>query len=409
MGIGHWAWRRDKVDKEEGGDKGETCSIINSPLSPLSPAPLLPCSPLPTPVMIYSDFISPQTQFYQLTVPFQLEGGETLTGVQIAYRTWGQLNAQGDNGVLICHALTGSADADDWWEPLFGSEKAFNPERDFIVCSNILGSCYGTTGPTTINPITGNPYGVSFPKITIRDMVHLQAVLLEYLGVQSLRLVIGGSLGGMQALEWALLYPEKVKAIAPIAVSGRHSAWCIGLSEAQRQAIYADPNWQGGNYTLDAPPNQGLGVARMMAMSTYRSWDSLTSRFGREYDTSEQFTIVSYLQHQGQKLTERFDANTYITLTHAMDRHNVARDRTSADLSDYESILQSIQQPTLVVAIDSDILYPPVEQQELANLIPNAQLGWLKSTHGHDAFLIDIAALNELLISFQQSLDFPAS
>ncbi|MDZ8139520.1 MAG: homoserine O-acetyltransferase [Nostoc sp. DedQUE04] len=359
--------------------------------------------------MIYSDFISPQTQFYQLTIPFQLEGGEVLIGVQVAYRTWGQLNAQGDNGVLICHALTGSADADDWWKPLFGSEKAFNPERDFIVCSNILGSCYGTTGPTTVNPITGNPYGVFFPKITIRDMVCLQVALLEYLGVQSLRLVIGGSLGGMQALEWALLYPEKVKAIAPIAVSGRHSAWCIGLSEAQRQAIYADPNWQGGKYTLDAPPNQGLAVARMMAMFTYRSWDSFTSRFGREYDASEQFTITSYLQHQGQKLTERFDANTYITLTHAMDRHDIARDRTSPDLSDYESILQSIQQPTLVVGIDSDILYPPVEQQELANLIPNAQLAWLNSTHGHDAFLIDMAALNQLLISFRQSLDFSAS
>ena len=359
--------------------------------------------------MIYSNFISPQTQFYQLTIPFQLEGGEALTGVQVAYRTWGQLNAQGDNGVLICHALTGSADADDWWESLFGSGKAFNPECDFIVCSNILGSCYGTTGPTTINPITGKPYGISFPEITIRDMVHLQAALLEYLDVQSLRLVIGGSLGGMQVLEWALLYPEKVKAIAPIAVSGRHSAWCIGLSEAQRQAIYADPNWQGGNYTLDAPPNQGLAVARMMAMSTYRSWDSFTSRFGRQYDASEQFAIASYLQHQGQKLVERFDANTYITLTHVMDRHDVARDRTVANLSDYESVLQSIQQPTLVVAIDSDILYPPVEQQELANLIPNAQLAWLKSTHGHDAFLIDMVELNEILISFRQSLDLSAS
>lgn len=359
--------------------------------------------------MIYSDFISPQTQFYQMTVLFQLEGGETLTGIQVAYRTWGQLNAQGDNGVLICHALTGSADANDWWESLFGSGKAFNPERDFIVCSNILGSCYGTTGPTTINPITGKAYGVSFPEITIRDMVHLQAALLEYLGVQSLRLVIGGSLGGMQVLEWALLYPEKVKAIAPIAVSGRHSAWCIGLSEAQRQAIYADPNWQAGNYTLDAPPNQGLAVARMMAMSTYRSWDSFTTRFGRQHDTSEQFAMASYLQHQGQKLVERFDANTYIILTHVMDRHDVARDRTVPNLLDYESVLQSIQQPTLVVAIDSDILYPPVEQQELANLIPNAQLAWLKSTHGHDAFLIDMAALNEILISFEQSLDLSAS
>ena len=350
--------------------------------------------------MKYSDFISPQTKFYQLSQPFPLESKEVLTEVQVAHRTWGELNAQGDNGVLICHALTGWADADDWWEPLLGSSKALDPKRDFIVCSNILGSCYGTTGPTSINPKTGIAYGASFPEITIRDMVHLQALLVEYLGIKSLRLVIGGSLGGMQVLEWALLYPEKVQALAPIAAPGRHSAWCIGLSEAQRQAIYADPYWQRGNYTVDVSPTQGLAVARMMAMSTYRSWESFTTRFGRQYDTSEQFRIASYLQYQGQKFVERFDANTYIILTRAMDSHDVAR------LSqDYESILQSIHQPTLVVAIDSDILYPPVEQQELANLIPNAQLVWLESTHGHDAFLIDMTALNELVISFLEDLN----
>lgn len=354
--------------------------------------------------MNYSDFISPQTKFYKLSEPFQLESGETLIGVQVAYRTWGQLNAQADNGVLICHALTGWADADDWWEPLLGSLKALDPDCDFIACSNILGSCYGTTGPTSINPKTGVPYGASFPEITIRDMVHLQALLVEYLRIKSLRLVIGGSLGGMQVLEWALLYPEKVKAIAPIAAPGRHSAWCIGLSEAQRQAIYADPNWQGGNYTLDASPSQGLAVARMMAMSTYRSWESFTTRFGRQYDESEKFAIANYLQYQGQKFVERFDANTYITLTRAMDCHDVA-----GSSRDYESVLQSIYQPTLVVAIDSDILYPPVEQQELVDLISNAQLAWLKSTHGHDAFLIDMARLNDLVISFRQSLNLTFS
>lgn len=347
--------------------------------------------------MKYSNFISPKTQFYQLSIPFQLESGEVLIGVQVAYRTWGKLNANCDNGVLICHALTGSADADDWWQPLFGSGKAFDIDQDFIVCSNILGSCYGTTGATSINPNTGKVYGVSFPEITIRDMVHLQAALLEYLGIQSLRLVIGGSLGGMQVLEWAVLYPERVRAISPMAASGRHSAWCIGLSEAQRQAIYADPHWQGGNYTIDALPAQGLAVARMMAMITYRSWDSFTTRFGREYDVSAQFSIASYLQHQGQKLVERFDANTYITLTKAMDSHDVARNR-----QDYQSVLKGIRQPTLIVGIDSDILYPPVEQQELADLISHAQLGWLKSTHGHDAFLIDMEVLNELVLSFRE-------
>lgn len=229
--------------------------------------------------MNYQHFISPQTQYYHLPMPFELEGDEVLTGVEVAYRTWGKLNLEGDNGVLICHALTGSADADEWWEGLFGSKKALDSDRNFIVCSNILGSCYGTTGAISINPQTGIRYGRSFPAITIRDMVHLQAALIKYLGIKSLQLVIGGSLGGMQVLEWALLYPEIVQAIAPIATSGRHSAWCIGLSEAQRQAIYADPNWLGGDYTPEQPPNQGLAVARMMAMSAYRSWQTFTESF----------------------------------------------------------------------------------------------------------------------------------
>lgn len=350
--------------------------------------------------MKYQHFISPQTQYYHLSQPFELEGGEVLTGVQVAYRTWGKLNSQGDNGVLICHALTGSADADDWWKDLLGSNKALDSDRDFIVCSNILGSCYGTTGATSINPQTGIPYGASFPVVTIRDMVRLQAELIKYLGIKSLQLVIGGSLGGMQVLEWALLYPEIVRAIAPLATSGRHSAWCIGLSEAQRQAIYADPHWKGGNYTEEQPPKQGLAVARMMAMSTYRYWHSFTERFGRQYDASaDQFAIASYLQHHGQKLVDRFDANTYITLTKAMDHHDIAQGK------DYESVLQSIQQPTLVVGIDSDILYPPIEQQELADFIPNAQIAWLNSIYGHDAFLIDTDALNKLIIRFRQALN----
>ncbi len=348
--------------------------------------------------MNYQHFFSPQTQYYHLPMPFELEGGEVLTGVQVAYRTWGKLNLAGDNGVLICHALTGSADADDWWEGLLGSKEALDSDRNFIVCSNILGSCYGTTGATSINPQTGIRYGGSFPAITIRDMVHLQAALIKYLGIKSLQLVIGGSLGGMQVLEWALLYPEIVQAIAPIATSGRHSAWCIGLSEAQRQAIYADPNWLGGDYTPEQPPNQGLAVARMMAMSAYRSWQTFTERFGRQYDASaDRFAIASYLQHHGQKLVQRFDANTYITLTQAMDSHDIAQGQN------YKSVLQSIEQPALVVAIDSDILYPPIEQQELADLIPNAQLRLLKSIYGHDAFLIDTEALNKLLINFRQA------
>jgi homoserine O-acetyltransferase/O-succinyltransferase len=348
--------------------------------------------------MTYYHLISPQTQFYQLPDSFSLESGAVLAGVEVAYRTWGQLNAARDNAVLVCHAFTGSADLDDWWQPLLGVGKALDPEQDFIVCSNILGSCYGTTGATSIDPTTGKPYGSTFPDITIRDMVHLQARLIDALGIESLKLVIGGSLGGMQVLEWALLYPERVEAIAAIATSGRHSAWCIGLSEAQRQAIYADPHWQNGNYDSNHPPAQGLAVARMIAMNTYRAWESFTERFGRDVQ-NDQFSIASYLQRQGKKLVERFDANVYVTLSKAMDSHDVScRDR------DYKSVLQSIFHQTLVIGINSDILYPPVEQYELANLISNSTLKWLTSPHGHDAFLIEMNVLNQLVLKFRQDL-----
>jgi homoserine O-acetyltransferase/O-succinyltransferase len=352
--------------------------------------------------MNYQKYISEKTQFYQLPQPFYLQSGEIILDAEVAYRTWGKLNASGDNAVLICHALTGSADADDWWEPLFGAGRLFDPETDFILCSNVLGSCYGTTGAISTNPHTGMAYAAKFPRITIQDMVHLQAVLVKALKIQRLKLVIGGSLGGMQVLEWALLYPELVEAIAPIAVSGKHSAWCIGLSEAQRQAIYTDPNWQDGNYNPDKQPTQGLSTARMMAMITYRSWSNFETRFGREIQGEEPedpYAIANYLQHQGQKLFERFDANTYITLTHAMDSHNLAGNR-----GNYTQVLRSIQQPTLVIGIDSDILYPPHEQKELASLIPHAQLAWLESPHGHDAFLMDMETLNDLVLTFRTQL-----
>lgn len=353
-------------------------------------------------MMTFRADLSPKTQVHCVPDPFELESGAVLPVAEVAYRTWGHLNDTKDNAVLVCHALTGWADADDWWQSLFGAGKTLDPTTDFIVCSNVLGSCYGTTGPTSQNPATGHPYRADFPAITVRDMVHLQAKLMEALSIRQWKLVLGGSLGGMQVLEWALLYPDWVRAIAPIAVSGRHSAWCIGLSEAQRQAIYADPNWQKGYYSAEASPDRGLAIARMMAMNTYRSWQSYAQRFGRQRTSDESesaFAIAHYLHHQGQKLVERFDANTYITLTQAMDSHDVAWGR-----GHYEEVLGRISQPTLIVAIDSDILYPPVEQEELARLIPNAQLAWLRSPHGHDAFLIDTDDLNQLIVSFLHQL-----
>jgi homoserine O-acetyltransferase len=340
--------------------------------------------------------ISPDTRFFFLDEPFALESGTELPAIRVAYRSWGRLNEQGDNAVLVCHALTGSADVDSWWPGLIGPGRALDPDDDFIVCSNVLGSCYGTTGPTTSRPGGLEAWGPEFPAVTIRDIVRAQARLLEALGVRRLRLVIGGSLGGMQVLEWAALYPERVDAIAPIATSGRHSAWCIGLSEAQRAAIEADPAWLGGDYAQDQPPAAGLAVARMVAMCTYRSAESFTTRFGRTWGERGSFEVESYLRYQGEKLVDRFDANSYITLTRAMDSHDLGRGRGS-----YEQALAAIPTPALVVSIDSDVLYPPAEQEELAAGLPAGRLATIHSPHGHDAFLIEIEELNHLVLDFR--------
>jgi homoserine O-acetyltransferase len=341
-------------------------------------------------------FISPETRWLDLAAEFPLELGGVLPGLRIAYRTWGKLDATGENAVVVCHALTGSADADRWWTGMFGAGRALDPDRDFIVCSNILGSCYGTTGPSSVNPHTGKAWLGDFPPFTVRDMVRAQRELLRGLGVNRVRLALGGSLGGMQVLEWALAYPDMVEAIVPIAISARHSAWAIGLSEAQRQAIYADPRWKDGRYEVGDPPADGLAAARMMAMCMYRHKWSFDERFGRRPQTADLFAMESYLRYQGKQLVERFDAATYVALTRAMDTHDVARGR-----GDLDEVLRAIRQPTLVVSIDSDMLYLPDEQEVIARGIPGARLARLASTDGHDAFLIDVDWLSDLVADFR--------
>jgi homoserine O-acetyltransferase/O-succinyltransferase len=341
--------------------------------------------------------VSKETRLWRLEEPFALESGEELPGVQLAYRTWGKLASDGDNAVLVCHALTGSADADVWWGGLFGPGKALDPARDFIVCSNVLAGCYGSSGPIQAHPEDGEPWGSRFPVVTIRDMVRLQGRLLDALGVGRLRLVLGPSLGGMQALEWAACFPGRVGAIAPVGVSVRHSAWCIGISESQRQAIYTDPDWQDGRYPPDRPPRRGLAVARMIAMFSYRSWDNFESRFGRRtQEWDGRFAAASYLQYQGEKLYRRFDANTYVRLTQAMDSHDLARGR-----GECREVLARLAMPALVVSVDSDVLYPPHEQRELAELLPAARYEVLHTPAGHDGFLIETDALGDMLLRFQ--------
>jgi homoserine O-acetyltransferase len=339
------------------------------------------------------------TRFLELARPFPLESGATLAPVTVAYRTWGRLAAGGDNAVLVCHGFTGSPDLERWWSPLLGPGRALDPGRDFVVCSNVLGGCYGTSGPASLRPDGLGRWGREFPDVTIRDMVHLQAALLDVLGVRCLRLVIGGSLGGMQALEWALLFPERVNAIVPIAVSARHSAWSIGLSAAQRQAIFSDPRWRDGRYPPHDPPRAGLAVARQIAMLSYRSPVGLEARFSRASAADGRYAVEGWLDHHGVALADRFDAASYVTLTWAMDTHDVGRDRGG-----WHAALARVDVPALVISIDSDLLYPPPEQQALAAALPKGRLATLHSPHGHDAFLIEAESVNGLVSGFRRLL-----
>lgn len=329
---------------------------------------------------------------------FLLDCDTELTDVKVSYQTWGTLNEEADNAFVVFHSLTGDANAKGWWPELIGPGCAVDTDRYFVICANLLGSCYGTTGPTSINPTTGEPWRADFPLVSVRDNVRLQRALVAHLGVKRVACVLGGSLGGMLALEWAVMDPTLGSVVA-VATSGRHSAWCIAWSEAQRQAIYADPQWNDGYYAPDRPPAGGLAAARMMAMLSYRNPASFAQRFGREAppvsSSTAEYSVQSYLHHQGSKLVDRFDANSYVRLSQTANSHDLSRDR-----GEYKDVLASIEQPVLVVGIDSDVLFPVEEQRELAEFIPNASLRVLSSTHGHDAFLLEGKALNQAVTSW---------
>lgn len=341
-----------------------------------------------------------RTRRYRIDGEFALESGVSLSDVDVAYETYGRLNIARDNAVLLCHALTGSARAGSgdeewsfdrgWWSPLIGPGRALDTNRNFVVCSNILGSCYGTTGPASVHPATGLVYGKSFPQVTVRDMVRAQHALLRHLGVSQI-VVIGGSLGGMQVLEWALMFPEMVRAIVPIATAAQHSAWAIAWNRTARQAILSDPEWivSDGERAFN-----GLALAREISMISFRAWDSFNERFSRRQRNGK-FEIENYLDHQGQKLVRRFDPRSYIVLTQAMDHHDVAHGRGTV-----ESVLGHIAVPALCVGIDSDVLYPAVEQRAIADAIPNARYAEIQSPHGHDAFLIEFEQMKNVLTSF---------
>lgn len=328
-----------------------------------------------------------------LTEPLLLESGATLPSVEVAYETYGALNAAGDNAIVVCHALTANAHAGGaggWWEPLIGPGRALDTRRYFVVCSNLLGSCYGTTGPCSLNPWTGVRYGASFPTITIRDMVAVQKRLLDTLGVRRVACVLGSSLGGMQVLEWAVLYPNFCETMIPISVAARQTAWCIALNSAVRAAINLDPV-------------NGLATARMFGMISYRSAEEFEQRFGRrrrypflsEFDPKNIFEVEGYLAHHGRKLVERFDPDTYVCLSRAMDLHDLARGRGHV-----EAVLGSIRAACLCIGVSSDVRYPISNQKEIAEGIPGAMYGEIESVHGHDAFLIEFEQMDSMISGF---------
>jgi homoserine O-acetyltransferase len=343
-----------------------------------------------------------------------LERGGSLRSVDIAYRTWGTLNARGDNAVLILHALTGDTQATGeagWWSPMIGPGLPIDTSRHFVLSSNVLGGCAGSTGPASIDPSTGHAYGVRFPLATIGDMVAAQRRLIDRLGIRQV-VVIGGSIGGFQALEWATRHPERVAGAVVIAASASLGAQAIAAhSEIGRRAIMADPWWHGGDYArFGAFPETGLAIARMAAMITYQSRESMNARFGRNLATrpsqypifGDRFDVETYLHHQGDRLVQRFDANSYLYLTRAMDLYDVGRD------GGLERWLRRLRAPVLMVGIRTDWLFPPEDVEALARLAldlgADAAYAELDSPYGHDAFLKEWRRLDDIIRPFVERL-----
>ena len=335
-------------------------------------------------------------QVFHSRQPFLLESGESLPELSITYHTWGRLNETADNVIWVCHALTANSNAKEWWPNLIGEGLAFDTSRYFVICANILGSCYGTTGPSSINPQTGKPYLHAFPFITIRDIVQAHALLRQHLGIMGIHLLAGGSMGGYQVLEWAVIEPTISKHLFVITTSARESAWGIAIHTAQRMAIETDSTWTAGELT---DGRNGLKVARAIGMLTYRSYESFVKA---QSDTSnekvDQFMASSYIRYQGEKLANRFTAYSYWTLSKSLDSHNLARGRGSL-----ESVLNGIRTKTLVMGITSDLLCPVQELQFLARNIPGARFAAIDSLYGHDGFLVETEAITNELFNWLTS------
>ncbi|MBN1638585.1 MAG: homoserine O-acetyltransferase [Ignavibacteriales bacterium] len=367
--------------------------------------------------------MKPITKFAKLFIdkPLNLECGENLSNITVAYQTYGELNLNGTNAILICHALTGNSHAagivmneelenskgneffekynrmylnkPGWWDELIGPNKAFDTSKYFVICSNILGSCYGTTGPASKNEKNGASFRMDFPSVTIRDIVKVQKALCDYLEVNRLVTVTGGSLGGMQVMEWGSMYGDMLDSIIPIATCYAHSPWAIGLNESARLAIMNDTVWNNGNY--ENQPIEGLILARRIGMQSYRSYKSFLLKYGRDKKDNDCFQVRSYLSYQGEKFANRFDANTFLYLSKAMDMHDITEGKDNI-----KNVLGNFKMKTLCIGISSDILYPAEEQKEIAKMISNAKYAEINSIHGHDAFLIEFEQMTKIIGEF---------
>lgn len=360
-----------------------------------------------------------ETQYLTIAEPpeqFVLESGRTLSPVTLAYETYGKLNAEKSNAILILHALSGDAHvagrhaAEDrkpgWWDIMVGPGRAFDTRKHFIICSNVIGGCKGSTGPESVNPATGKEYSLSFPVVTIKDMVNAQVRLVDHFGIDKLLCVTGGSMGGMQTLEWAVSYSDRVRLAIPIATTSRLSAQAIAFDEVGRQAVMADPEWMRGEYYGRTFPARGLAVARMIGHITYLSDESMHQKFGRDlvkpeygYDFLTDFQVESYLRHQGDSFVQRFDANSYLYITKAMDYFDLSQPSGSL-----RKELAAAKAKFLVISFSSDWLFPTYQSKEIVSALRRNNLDVsyteIQTNYGHDAFLLESETLTQLIKNF---------
>ena len=361
-----------------------------------------------------------KTEYADFDVELQLESGRLLGPIRLAYETYGVLNAERSNAILVCHAWTGDAHAagrhseedrkPGWWDDMIGPGKVIDTDRYFVVCSNVIGSCKGSTGPTSVNPRTGKPYNLAFPVLMVRDMVRAQKLLLDRLGIGRLLTVIGGSMGAMQALEWGILYPEVPRSIIPIAGTGRTSPMAISLNALARQAIYNDPLWKKGNYKPEHPPADGLALARAIGHISFLSDVSMHLKFGRKFSARDgmfdffgKFEVERYLEYNGASFVERFDTNAFLYLAKALDLYDVAW-----NFDGREDALSRLACPSLWFAFTSDWLYPPGQTEEVVAILQRlgnpVEYRLIDSDYGHDSFLVEPEKFTPYVVEFLNQL-----